>query len=44
MIERRRGLDLRLSALPEETTLEFAILLTAHTMDYLHAGRYRFAL
>jgi hypothetical protein len=44
MIERCRELDLRLSALPEETKLEFAILLTAHTMDYLHAGRYRFAL
>jgi hypothetical protein len=44
MIERSRELDLRLSALPEETKLEFAILLTAHTIDYLRAGRYRFAL
>jgi hypothetical protein len=44
MIDRCRQLDLRLSALPEETKLEFSILLTAHTMDYLHAGRYRFAL
>jgi hypothetical protein len=44
MIERCRELDLHLSALPEQTKLEFAILLTAHTMDYLRAGRYRFAL
>ena len=44
MIDRCRELDLRLCVSAEETKLEFAILLTAHTMDYLHAGRYRFAL
>jgi hypothetical protein len=44
MIDRCRELDLRLSGPAEETKLEFAILLTAHAMDYLHAGRYRFAL
>jgi hypothetical protein len=45
MITRCRELDLRLrSDADEDVKLDFAILLTAHTMDYLHSGRYRFAL
>ncbi len=44
MISRCRHHALRLRGTTEETKLEFAILLTAHTMDYLHSGRYRCAL
>jgi hypothetical protein len=44
MISRCRHYDLRRRGATEETKLEFAILLTAHTMDYLHSGRYRCAL
>lgn len=44
MISRCRHLDLRLTTSAEETKIEFAVLLTVHTMDYLHSGRYRLAL
>ena len=44
MISRCRHLDLRLTISAEETKIEFAVLLTVHTMDYLHSGRYRLAL
>jgi hypothetical protein len=44
MIQRSRQLDLRLCLPEEEAKFEFAILLTVHTMDYLHSGRFRLAL
>jgi hypothetical protein len=44
MIQRSRQLDLRLCMPEEEAKFEFAILLTVHTMDYLHSGRFRLAL
>jgi len=42
--ERSRQLDLRLCMPEEEGKFEFAILLTVHTMDYLHSGRHRLAI
>jgi hypothetical protein len=44
MIERCRELNLRLAASPEQTKLDFAVLLTVQTMNYLHSGRHRVAL
>ncbi len=44
MIERCRELDLRLRTSPEQTKLDFAVLLTVQTMNYLHSGRHRVAL
>ncbi len=44
MITRCRELNLRLIEAPEEATLEFTILLTVQTMNYLHSGRHRVAL
>jgi hypothetical protein len=44
MIRRARELDLFLGPNPEEAKLNFPILLAVHTMNYLHSGRYRFAL
>ncbi|MFQ5793050.1 MAG: hypothetical protein ACE5JI_21475, partial [Acidobacteriota bacterium] len=44
MIVRSRELDLRLSRSEEQTTFDLAILLTVHTMHYLHIGRCRLAL
>jgi len=44
MIERCRELNLRLAGPPEQTRLDFMILLTVHTMNYLHSGRHRLAL
>ena len=44
MITRCRELNLRLVKPPEEATLEFTILLTVQTMNYLHSGRHRVAL
>ena len=44
MIRRCRELNLRLTKPEEEATLEFTILLTVQTMNYLHSGRHRVAL
>lgn len=44
MIERCRELNLRLAGSPEQTRLDFMILLTVHTMNYLNSGRHRLAL
>ena len=44
MIARSRELNLRLAAPPEQTKLDFAVLLTVQTMNYLHSGRHRVAL
>jgi hypothetical protein len=44
MIARCRELRLHLKASPEQTKLDFAVLLTVQTMNYLHSGRHRVAL
>ncbi|MFZ5863151.1 MAG: putative zinc-binding metallopeptidase [Nitrospirota bacterium] len=44
MITRCRELDLRVAGTPEEVKLDFLILLTVQTMNYLHSGRHRVAL
>ena len=44
MILRCRELNLRLATAEEQATLEFTILLTVQTMNYLHSGRHRVAL
>ncbi len=44
MTRRARELNLLVGANPEEAKLNFSLLLAVHTMNYLHSGRYRFAL
>jgi len=44
MIARCRELELRLATPPEQAKMEFTILLTVQTMNYLHGGRHRIAL
>jgi hypothetical protein len=44
VIERCRELRLRLITSEEQSRLDFTILLTVHTMNYLHSGRHRVAL
>ena len=44
IIERSRELGLRLASTDEQTKLDFTILLTVQTMNYLHSGRHRIAL
>jgi len=44
MILRCRELNLRLAGAEDQATLEFTILLTVQTMNYLHSGRHRVAL
>jgi len=44
MIVRCRQLNLRLATPVEQARLEFAVLLTVQTMNYLHSGRHRVAL
>ena len=44
MIERCRELKLRLTGPEDKATLDFTILLTVQTMNYLHSGRHRVAL
>jgi len=44
MTRRARELNLVVGANPEEAKLNFSLLLAVHTMNYLHSGRYRFAL
>ena len=44
IIERCRQLGLRLAVSEEQAKLDFAILLSVHTMNYLHSGRHRVAL
>jgi hypothetical protein len=44
MIARSRELNLRLATPPEQAKLDFAVLLTVQTMNYLHSGRHRVAL
>jgi hypothetical protein len=44
MIERCEELNLRLAGPEEQTKLDFTVLLTVQTMNYLHSGRHRLAL
>jgi hypothetical protein len=44
MIERCRELNLRLAGPEDQTKLDFTVLLTVQTMNYLHSGRHRVAL
>ncbi len=44
MIERSRELNLRLAAPEQQAKLDFTVLLTVQTMNYLHSGRHRVAL
>ena len=44
MTRRARELNLLVGTNPDEAKLNFSLLLAVHTMNYLHSGRYRFAL
>ena len=44
MIRRCRELDLRVPVTEEQAKLDFTILLTVHTMNFLRSGRHRVAL
>jgi hypothetical protein len=44
MIERCRQLNLRLAVPEEQARVEFTVLLTVQTMNYLHSGGHRVAL
>jgi hypothetical protein len=44
MVVRCRELNLRLAVSEEKAKLDFTILLTVQTMNYLHSGRHRVAL
>ncbi len=44
MIRRCRELDLRVPITEEQAKLDFTILLTVHTMNFLRSGRHRVAL
>jgi hypothetical protein len=44
MIARASQLDLRLRGPEEQAKLDFIVLLTVQTMNYLHSGRHRVAL
>jgi len=44
MIKRADELDLRLKHSEEATRLDFMLMLTVQTMNYLHSGRHRVAL
>jgi hypothetical protein len=44
MITRCRELSLRLTQPEDQVKLEFTVLLTVQTMNYLHSGRHRVAL
>jgi hypothetical protein len=44
MLDRARELNLRLRASEENTKMDFLVLLTVQTLNYLHSGRHRVAL
>jgi hypothetical protein len=44
MIDRCRELGLRLAVPEEQAKLDFTVLLTVQTMNYLHSGRHRIAV
>ena len=44
MIKRANELNLHLAGSEEHTKLDFTIMLSVQTMNYLHSGRHRVAL
>ena len=44
MIKRANQMNLRLKGSEDQTKLDFTIMLTVQTMNYLHSGRHRVAL
>jgi hypothetical protein len=44
MIKRANELNLRLAAPEDRTKLDFLVMITVQTMNYLHSGRHRVAL
>jgi hypothetical protein len=44
MLDRARELNLRLRASEDSTKMDFLVLLTVQTLNYLHSGRHRVAL
>jgi hypothetical protein len=44
MIKRANEMNLRLKGPEEQTKLDFTIMVTVQTMNYLHSGRHRVAL
>ena len=44
MIQRSRELNLRVPVAEDQAKLDFTILLTVHTMNFLRSGRHRVAL
>jgi hypothetical protein len=44
MIARCRELNLRLAVPADQAVLDFTVLLTVQTMNFLHSGRHRVAL
>ena len=44
MMRRCRELDLHVAGPGDQVRLEFTVLLTLQTMNYLHSGRHRVAL
>jgi hypothetical protein len=44
IVNRCRELDLRLAVPETQAKLDFAVLLTVQTMNFLHSGRHRVAL
>ncbi|MEO8342073.1 MAG: hypothetical protein ABI604_20650 [Nitrospirota bacterium] len=44
MVQRCRQLHLRLPIAEEQTKLDFTILLTVYTMNYLRSGRHKVAV
>ena len=44
MLRRANELNLRLKVPEERAKMDFLVLLTVQTMNYLHSGRHRVAL
>jgi hypothetical protein len=44
IVHRCRELELRLAVPEPQAKLDFAVLLTVQTMNFLHSGRHRVAL
>ena len=44
MLKRANELNLRLKEPEERAKMDFLVLLTVQTMNYLHSGRHRVAL
>ena len=44
MLKRANELNLRLTVPEEQAKLDFLVMVTVQTMNYLHSGRHRVAL